>query len=322
MQVRPYRVGYRLLKVAVDDCGDAVRHTMGFYPLSSDMIPEPRRRVYSEALGLTEQVRVLAVNPGSAAEAAGLRVGDIIHESSWALIPRADSKESREDSMKRLPGPLALNIVHDGVPMPLTLTPDVTCDYELLVQDSGEVNAFANGEAVAVTRGVMRFATDDRELALVVGHELGQHGGPHHEKEAELVFGALFDILAAAGVNTQGPFMQAGAAAYSQAIESEAAYVGAVLRRPRRLRHPQRSRLFWRRMGAEQPGSIRRNHAATRPATMERFLALEQVAGEIEDKRSKGLRWCRNVPSSVPRGLEDEGRAPDAGTLGAPVGRF
>ncbi len=35
---------------------------------------------------------------------------------------------------------------------------------------------------------------------------------------------------------------------------------------------------FWRRMAAEHPGSIQRNHAATHPATPERFVALEKNA--------------------------------------------
>ncbi len=42
---------------------------------------------------------------------------------------------------------------------------------------------------------------------------------------------------------------------------------------------------FWRRMAAENPGSINSNHAASHPVTSYRFLALEKTVQEIAEKQ-------------------------------------
>ena len=59
---------------------------------------------------------------------------------------------------------------------------------------------------------MMRFAVDDTDLAIVVGHELAHNVMTHSSKKmANYVLGSIVDILAAIyGVNTQGMFGQAG----------------------------------------------------------------------------------------------------------------
>ena len=47
--------------------------------------------------------------------------------------------------------------------------------------------------------------------------------------------------------------------------------------------------LFWRRMAAEHPGNIARNHSATHPATPERFVAIEKTVEEIQGKIEANL---------------------------------
>jgi hypothetical protein len=41
-------------------------------------------------------------------------------------------------------------------------------------------------------------------------------------------------------------------------------------------------------MAAEHPGSIKSNHAASHPATSERFLAIEKTVAEIRLKAESG----------------------------------
>ena len=45
---------------------------------------------------------------------------------------------------------------------------------------------------------------------------------------------------------------------------------------------------FWRRMAAEHPGAIRTNHAASHPATPERFLKIDLAIEEIKEKIELG----------------------------------
>ncbi len=49
------------------------------------------------------------------------------------------------------------------------------CDIPLIISDDGEVNAFANGHRVRVTRGLVRFARKDAELAFAIAHEVSHN---------------------------------------------------------------------------------------------------------------------------------------------------
>ena len=215
--------------------------------------------------------------------------------SSSAGEPTAN--EGREGAASRMPAsrPVTLQLTRDGAPMTLTMLPDQVCDYPLKVTNGGEVNAYADGKMIYISRGMMRFAAEDRELAMVVGHELGHNTMGHvDKKKTNAAIGAVFDILAAAyRVNTQSAFMNAGASAYSQDFESEADYVGMYYM-ARAGYETVGAADFWRRMAAEHPGSIKANHAASHPATAERFLALDKVGGEVRAKMASGVALAPN----------------------------
>lgn len=295
-EMRLWTVGYGVLKGAADQCGDKVRPSLGFAALSKDRIPENVREIVVEALELSETPRVLAVYKDSAAEAAGMQVGDLFGDAETrALPPVGTSEETKEAAMRRLSEPVDLTVLRDGQPIELTLTPELVCDYPLKLTPGNEVNAFADGKIIAVSRGMMRFAAEDRELALVIGHELGHNVMGHLTKRKQnMAFGAIFDILAAAyGINTSNLFMNIGGSAYSQGFESEADYVGLYYL-ARAGYDTEGAADFWRRMATEYPANIRGNHVASHPATTERFLALEQVHGEIIGKRDAGLELTPN----------------------------
>jgi len=288
---RLWSVGYAVLKGAAGECKDAVRQSVGVNVLSRQRLPEKTRELTAAALGLDDAPRVYAVYKGGAAEAAGIRAGDVLLDAASPAITPAGN-ESREAALKRLPKGIAfpVRLRRNGADVALSLTPDTVCDYPLQVVNGAEVNAYADGKGIFVTRGMMRFAAEDRELALVIGHELGHNTMGHvDKKKTNAAIGAIFDILAASrGINTQSAFTRAGAQSYSQAFEAEADYVGLYYL-ARAGHDTQGAADFWRRMAAEHPGSIRNNHAASHPATTERFLSLEKISTEVRLKQSRGL---------------------------------
>ena len=297
LEMRIWTVGYGILKGAAPECGKTIRPSFGLWVLSRDRVPAANQDLLSKALNLDASLRVLAVYKGGAAEAAGVKAGDIVLDASSRAITPAGGPETREAAAARLPAgaPVTIQLQRKGAPLTVTMTPDTVCDYPLKVAQSGEVNAFADGKGIFVTRGMMRFATDDRELALVIGHELGHNTmGQTDKQKTNAALGAMVDILAAAyRVNTQSAFMKAGAQVYSQEFESEADYVGMYYL-ARAGYNTEGAADFWRRMAAEYPGSIKTNHAASHPATTERFLALEKVSVEVQTKESSGLALLPN----------------------------
>jgi len=288
LTLRLWNVGYAVLMAGAPDCKDSMRPSLGLYMMSIEQFAPQAREPARDALGLDSRQRVFAVYPGGAAQRAGVRPGDVLVQSSVGFPPAA---ESRGDAMKRMPPGtrVQLTVERTRSVLRLDLAPDMVCDYPLQMRDIGIVNAFADGRAIYVTRGMMRFAADDRELALVIAHELAHNTMGHRDKKVlNASVGLLFDVLgAASGVNTRGAFSDMGARAFSQDFEREADYVGMYYLA--RAGYPtQGAAQFWRRMATEHPGSIRTNHAATHPPTPERFLALERIGEEIRQKQSGG----------------------------------
>ena len=308
-QFRVLTVGWAVLRGAAQDCGDRVRPSLGFTALSRDRIPAESRQLLSEALGVDDKLRVFVVSKGSSAEDAGMKVGDVI----VTAVPPSPPGESREAARQRLNGPLLVGVLRDNQQVVLTVSPQLLCDYPLKVVPGSQVNAFADGEQIVLTSGMVRFAASDRELALVIGHELGHNTMGHlNKKKSNMAVGAIFDILAAAyRVNTQGAFANLGATAYSQDFESEADYVGLYYL-ARAGYDTTGAASFWRRMAAENPGNINTNHAASHPATAERFLAIEQATVEVTGKQTNGLPLMPNLKPEASAITQPEGSTADS----------
>jgi hypothetical protein len=175
------------------------------------------------------------------------------------------------------------------------IRPDTVCAVRALVVKDDTLNAWTDGKTLWVTTAMLRFVQNDDELAAVVAHEVAHAVERHIDaRKANAVAGAfvgvLLDVAAATqGVNTQGQFTksmsEAAAMSFSHAFENEADYTGAYLLA--RIGRPVRAASgLWRRMAEEAPGAIQ--FASGHPTTAERFVRIEQAAGEIEGKRRAG----------------------------------
>lgn len=290
-QKRLWRLARPLLTANADLCGDAVAADPGVLVWFGAGLA-PQLRPAAEALGLGAHAEVLAVAPDSPAALAGVRVGDEIRGINGVVLP-ADRKapqiwqQGLARAAQQASFPLA--VWRDGQSQRVDVRTQRGCAYPAYVMDGDAVNAFADGKAMYVTRGMMRFAQDDLELSLVLGHELAHNLMSHIEKKkTNAGLGLILDLLAAAGgVNTQGAFSNMGAGAFSQEFEAEADYVGIYLLERAGV-SAEGSADFWRRMAAEHPAGISNTHTASHPATSRRFIAIEQTVQEVADKRRNG----------------------------------
>jgi predicted Zn-dependent protease len=174
--------------------------------------------------------------------------------------------------------------------------PLAVCDYNLIVERLGELNAYADGETVFVSQRMMEFSRSDNELAVVVGHEfahnaLGHVDSQQDNRRAGAIVGLILDMAAiAAGASTGGEFAKLGgdigSDVFSQEFEAEADYVG-LYATARAGYDIDVGADFWRRMAAENPDAI--TYASSHPTTIYRAAALDQVVMEISDKKRVGL---------------------------------
>lgn len=254
---------------------------------------KPAIRVY----GADNRPRVLVVMHNSPASYAGLQVGDEVVQVNGIDIVDNESLRSAIAASAAVKNRQTNIIVRrEGVLRQHYMQPITVCNYGVqLISDPvagidpQSINAFADGESVYFTSGMMRFAETNEELALVVAHEVAHNVMNHIEaKQANSSLGTFLDLLIAGGTGVvTGAFSQLGALAYSQDFEAEADYVGLYLMAAAGF-EIDRAEYFWRRMAAENPGSIG-TYGSTHPSPPERFLNIANTVREIEDKRRRGV---------------------------------
>ena len=242
----------------------------------------------AQRFGISEQPTVTATVSNSPSAKAGLQKGDQLQTINGK--PVVTGKKATPKTMELLTDELKANpiatlgIVRNGQPQTITVTAETLCSYPVVVTQDDTVNAYADGDAIYITTGMLRFVENDQELATVIGHELAHNAMGHMtSKTVNRAVGTFFDILAAAyGVNTQGAFGNATGQAFSKEFESEADYVGVYAMALGGVDTSQ-SANFWRRMGAEM-GGIKSTYGASHPGSTDRYIAIDRTAAEVNEK--------------------------------------
>jgi hypothetical protein len=316
-QRRLMRVSYPLLTKGSDLCGEDLRYTTGLaLANSSTLLGEDFRESAQTSYQLTDEVKAVYVIPGSAADKAGIRSGDTIrYIGDWSLpVGQNAVRQSLEQLQVQTQTGKAvrLDVVRNGRGQSLLITPDKSCAYPVVLGDGDEVNAYADGKQVVIQRGMMRFATSDTELALVISHEIAHNSMSHvRSKMTNYALGTVVDLAAQIllGIPTQGLFGKLAGNAYSQGFESEADYVGLYIM-AQSGGDIDNAPQFWRRMATLSPNAIKSSHLASHPATPERFVALEETVKEIKAKKAAGKPLVPNL-KNAPEAEADDSIAPE-----------
>ena len=290
---RIQNVSFPLLEAAAPLCDDNTVLSIGLDVATGYDFDEIFQRAAREALGLGVEVTVLNVVEGGPAARAGLQKGDIltaVNDNPLVEGPNASTifnnllrEEMASDTT------ISLSVSRDQAQMDLDVTAIAVCNYQVILVLRDELNAYADGDNVFITRRMLRFTDDDKELALVIAHELAHNIMDHIPKRQQNFWvGAVIDIAATTqGIDTDGFFGDLTSRAYSQEFEAEADYVGMYVL-ARTGTDLDGASYFWRRMAVESPGNID-SHSLTHPATAERFLALEATVTEINEKKAAGV---------------------------------
>jgi len=278
---------FQVRRASVELCEDNVSYSFGLA-----MVYDGNDQ-FSEAAVIEFDVRdnalIYAIADGSPAAEAGLRVDDRITQiNGQSLAGAHDAAISAIEDAMQSGAAVQLSIKRDAQAFNTTITPISVCGFPVQLINDQAVNAFADGERVMISKGMVRFVDSEDELALVIGHELAHNSEAHQDsKMGNAIVGAIFDGIAAGfGVNTGGLFSNALANANSQDFESEADYVGAYFA-ARAGYDVSNAAGLWRRMAASNPEAI---HLAgtTHPSTAKRFLALEEASAEIKQRQEAG----------------------------------
>ncbi|HEV2080351.1 MAG TPA: M48 family metallopeptidase [Allosphingosinicella sp.] len=290
MDERVATLGHRLARSNADICP----RTM---PLSGLLLHgleqySARDRASAAAtFGLGEELAVLAVIPGSAADRAGLRRGDAILTVGGRAFPRAAARSrgsyGRVQAVEELllasmeSGPVEIEFNREGSRRSATLRPEPGCLSRVQLVPSGKLNAKADGTYAQITTAIVEQAGSDDELALVIAHEMAHNALGHRvrldrQKASRGVLRALD-----------------GSAAKIRRTEMEADYL-ALYMLARAGFDLEAAPAFWQRSG---PSAFLETFSdGTHPGRAERIAAALRTIQEIRLKQRQGAPLVPNLP--------------------------
>ena len=285
-------VAFRVMAGNAELCGAKVRWRFGGLSLTIDHYAPGWREAARATLGIGARPKVVYVVKGSPAHLAGMAAGDrILRLNGESLGTGKAGNQKLVDAMRNSEGAeLALTVERRGEERTFSVKPVVACDYPLILLFNDAVNAWADGEKIYITTGMLRFVENDEEIALIIGHELAHNTRGHvAAKRGNVLLGAILGaaVSVLSGVDVTDIGARSGAGTFSQDFEAEADYVG-VYHVGRAGYDVRKAASFWRRLGASNPAAIY-FAGGTHPSTAKRFLALDRAVAEFERKREKGL---------------------------------
>jgi len=309
-------VGHALLAAATPFCGGALGAHTGVRFVNVQSFPREHQDV-ARSLGFTDTLVIVGVASGSTAARSGFLVGDRVIALDGGPPPTGPN------AVSRLAGAVTARQTHvprvtlaeGGIPfltdaasrddrggtrvggqLRVAIPADTVCALDLVAARSDERNAWVDGVNVTVTSAMLRFVTDDDELAAVLAHEIAHNAMRHGQAQGQDTIGR--------------------STVFSEAAERDADYLSMYLL-ARAGRPTGKVTNFWRRMAQGQPGSVR--YAPSHPTTGERFVRLEQAAGEVAQKVARGqdLRpEARGAPPLPDRALAQAPSTPGAAATG------
>tara|TARA_Y100001935_G_scaffold255062_1_gene266298 strand:- start:210 stop:1337 length:1128 start_codon:yes stop_codon:yes gene_type:complete len=277
-------IAWPILSSSLNFCKENITDTIGIEVISLNEIDKNYRNAASEKIGLTNEPQILYVVESSPADISGLKKKDKIikissPEYSWG------GDDIIKNTRKRIFGKnkIRVKVERDNEILIFEVNPVKICNHRIILRQDNSLNAFADGKNIYITQGMLRFIDEDKELQMVIAHELAHNIEGHIEKKTNnYLLGTIVDLAAAgAGVNTRGTFGSLGAQMYSQDFEREADYVGMYILANSGIEREGVAN-FWRRMSVENPRSI--SYASTHPSSSERWVNIEAVNKEIDKK--------------------------------------
>ncbi len=299
-------IGYKVNSSNADIC-NKTDFNSGLTFANDEVIGLKIARFFPEKINLGSRVSIIDIVKNSPADKAGLALGDVILEVEGFIFPEGKNalkkiskhfKDIEERPVKRI------KIDRKGEILTFDINQKKICNYPIIFTQDKIVNAYADGKSIIMTQGMVDYAKDDNEIAMVIAHELAHNDRGHLDakKKNTLIMGSIGFILdlmtiyysgGTAGGNAENTEMwsKIGAQAYSVEFEKDADY-GGLYYAYRAGYDITKVKDFWVRIGSENPKQIA--ISSTHPATAERYLQIDKTVKEINKKKIDGLALVPN----------------------------
>jgi len=299
-------IGFKINSVNADIC-NKTDFNSGLTFANENVMGLKIAKFFPSKINLGSQVSIINIVKNSPADKAGLALGDIILEVEGYTFPEGKNalkkiskhfKDIEEKKIKKI------KIDRNGEILTFDINQTKICNYPIIFTQDKIVNAYADGKSIIMTQGMVDYARDDNEIAMVIAHELAHNDRGHLDamKKNTLIMGSIGFVLdlmtiyysgGTAGGDAQNTEMwsKIGRNAYSVEFEKDADY-GGVYYAYRAGYDISQVKSFWERIGSENPKQIA--ISSTHPATSERYLQIDKTVKEINKKKNDGLALVPN----------------------------
>jgi len=288
-QQRLYRVAAPLLLKNTDLCPAQSRRILGFtaknrYSYSNDFVDIAR-----EELGLDDQLQITSVLPGSGAMLAGIKPGDILLAAGGKPLPTGPNAERASSSIiaESIQGnaPIELTVLNGSDTTIVEVLLTRACAVTIDLGNTDEINSFADGRRVMVTRGMLNFVQSDEELAYVLARDIAANIVSPAPRPA---VSAFIDRLHTLNLNLTPPKDEAPITSTSSITDAAVEKLALYMLARAGVATTGVAR-FWERLNVAYPGDVGNSHAATHSLLSERLNVIEQTIQAIKNKQKNGL---------------------------------
>lgn len=238
-----------------------------------------------KALGLDEKIRVLWTIDGSAAKNDFQPHDNIISINGQPLAQNQGGLKTFEQLSNQKMKKITFEVLRDGKTVTVESYPVDRCNYPAIAVIDSTVNAYNDGSKIVVYSGLMNLFPDDRDLAVIFGHELA-HGTHSHISKG--IGSNLFGIAIDTMLGGSGLVNEYISAPFSRRFEAEADYTGLYMLANAGYDLTGAEHI-WREMGINSPATTKSSATDSHPTSPERFIAIRKTIEEIQTKQQAGV---------------------------------
>jgi hypothetical protein len=292
-QDRLYRVAAPLLVNNTQLCKNNARNLLGFtaknkYSYSADFIDAANK-----TLGLDDRLQVMGVLAGSGAAKAGVRRGDGLVTVEDKSLPQGENAERQAATilapMVNGRSSVKLTVLRDGGNLSLNVPLTNACAFGIELGNADNINAYADGHRMMLTRGMLNFAQTDEELAYVLAKEMAHNALAHPQRQRmNATVGEIIDnlirmhpdlstMVGTSGVKPMPQELDGAADRLALYLVARAGY--SVDNAPR----------FWQRLANQYPATVLNGYTAIHPATAYRVSIMQKTIADIKTKQARKL---------------------------------
>jgi hypothetical protein len=290
LQLRLYRVAAPLLINNAELCKSQGRNLLGFSAKNRYSYGTEYSDAARLAFGMDERLQVRGILAGSGAAKAGLKVGDELVAAGGKPLPTGPHALSGAAAVF---GPLVaaqaslpLTVERDGSNRQITIPVTRACAFAVELGNADNINAYADGRRVLVTRGMIGFTENDDELAYVLATGLAHNVLGHAASQRNsATIGSIVDNLTR--VRPDDSMLIGSGGIKAMPAEQDAAADRLALYMLARAGYDiDGAGDFWKRLARTHPATVLNGYTANHPAVAARVAAIDKTAAEIKGKRA------------------------------------